>query len=180
LIIYQKGRSFCGGLEILCASSPAGTPRRRSLVFLHGAFAGAWVWAEGFLPWFARRGYPAYALSFRGHGESDAAGDLHDLGVNDYRDDVRALLDRFGEAPVLIGHSMGGYVVQKIVEEVDLPAYVLMASVPPSGLIPASPGLRSASTTSRRPSCVNIAMPRSSLGAPSTSHSRSAATQLPA
>lgn len=128
-------RSFHRGLEVLHTSPPARAPRQPSLVFLHGAFAGAWVWADGFLPWFARRGYPVYALSFRGHGESDELENLHDLGIEDYLEDLRTLMGRLDEPPVLIGHSMGGYVVQKALLEFDLPAYVLMASVPPTGLM---------------------------------------------
>lgn len=128
-------QSFHRGLEVLHAAPPKRAPRRPPLVFLHGAFAGAWVWAEGFLPWFARRGYQAYALSFRGHGESAESDNLHAFGIADYLEDLRRLLRELDEPPVLIGHSMGGYVVQKALLEFDLPAYVLMASVPPTGLM---------------------------------------------
>ena len=38
------------------------------------------------------------------------------------------------ERPVVIGHSMGGFVVQKYLESHDAPAAVLLASVPPSGI----------------------------------------------
>lgn len=128
-------QSFRRGLEVLHVSPPARAPRRPPLVFLHGAFAGAWVWADGFLPWFACRGYHAYALSFRGHGESAELENLHDFGIADYLEDLRTLLRELDEPPVLIGHSMGGYVVQKALLEFDVPAYVLMASVPPTGLM---------------------------------------------
>ncbi|HLX56458.1 MAG TPA: alpha/beta fold hydrolase [Ktedonobacteraceae bacterium] len=37
--------------------------------------------------------------------------------------------------PVLIGHSMGGLVVQKYLEKHSTPAAILLASVPPSGVI---------------------------------------------
>ena len=37
--------------------------------------------------------------------------------------------------PVLIGHSMGGYVVQKYLESHSVPAGVLLASIPTSGII---------------------------------------------
>jgi non-heme chloroperoxidase len=36
---------------------------------------------------------------------------------------------------VLIGHSMGGMVLQKYLEKREAPAVVLMSSVPPQGLL---------------------------------------------
>ena len=128
-------QSFHRGLEVLHVAPPKRVLRRPPLVFLHGAFAGAWVWADGFLPWFARRGYRAYALSFRGHGHSAAHENFHNLRIADYLEDLRTLLRALDEPPVLVGHSMGGYVVQKALLEFDLPGYVLMASVPPTGLM---------------------------------------------
>jgi non-heme chloroperoxidase len=41
-----------------------------------------------------------------------------------------------GSSPVLIGHSMGGMVVQMFSGEQQVPGLVLMASVPPYGLAP--------------------------------------------
>ncbi|MDX1655118.1 MAG: hypothetical protein R3310_07870, partial [Candidatus Competibacteraceae bacterium] len=44
---------------------------RPPLLFVHGSFSGAWLWTEHFLDYFAQAGYPAYALSLRGHGASE-------------------------------------------------------------------------------------------------------------
>ena len=132
-------QSFHKGLELLHAAPKSRAPGRPPLLFLHGAFAGAWVWGEHVLPWFAARGYDAYALSFRGHGASQNGGALHELGTADYTEDVFTVLPALGTPPgtlpVLIGHSMGGYIAQRVVEELEVPAYVLMASVPPTGLM---------------------------------------------
>ena len=53
-------------------------PRRESdkapLLFVHGAWHGAWCWDENFLDFFAEKGYRAVALSLRGHGNSSGAG----------------------------------------------------------------------------------------------------------
>jgi len=48
--------------------------------------------------------------------------------------DVASVADTLPRRPVLIGHSMGGFVVQKYLESRDAPAAVLLASVPPSGV----------------------------------------------
>ncbi len=114
---------------------PAGPVRRPvPLLFLHGAFAGAWCWDEHFLPWFASHGYEVYALSFSGHGESDGADRLDKLGIADYVQDLRAVLAELPAQPVLVGHSMGGYVAMEHLAGRTAPGLVLMASVPPSGL----------------------------------------------
>ena len=128
-------QSFHGDLEVLHEPPSGGPSGHPPLVFLHGAFADAWIWAERFLPWFAARGYAAYALSFRGHGGSAGAEDLHDFGAADYVDDALSLIRSFEDPPVVIGHSMGGYIAQKVVNRIDVSAYVLMASVPPTGLM---------------------------------------------
>ena len=127
-----------GRLEVISRRA-TGPARRPPLLFVHGAFAGAWCWDEFFLPWFARRGYDAHALSLRGHGASMGRDVLNDSSIADYVADVRAVIAEMPSPPVLIGHSMGGFIVQKLLER-EMPAgAVLMASVPPRGL--AGPGL---------------------------------------
>ena len=104
------------------------------LLFIHGAYAGAWCWEEHFLDYFAERGYECHAMSLRGHGRSRGRGRLHQWGVADYVNDVERTVASLKRAPVLIGHSMGGLVIQKYLERHTAPGAVLMASVPPSGL----------------------------------------------
>jgi pimeloyl-ACP methyl ester carboxylesterase len=124
-------------LEVLFAR-----PRKRSayppLLFVHGAFAGAWCWAEHFLDFFAAQGFAAHALSLRGHGLSAGREHLDWHSIDDYVSDVAEVAAGFDTPPVLIGHSMGGLVVQKYLEQATVPAAVLMASVPPQGLLSAS------------------------------------------
>lgn len=40
--------------------------KRGAIVFVHGAYQGAWCWKEFFMPYFSRIGYDCYALSLRG------------------------------------------------------------------------------------------------------------------
>ncbi len=107
---------------------------RPPLLFVHGAFVSAWVWDEHFLSYFAAAGYPSYAVSLRGHGNSEGREDIAMASLADYQADVLATAAELDAAPVLIGHSMGGAVVQKSLEVMSVPAAVLMNSVSPYGL----------------------------------------------
>ena len=104
------------------------------ILFLHGAFTGAWCWAEYFMEYFAARGFACYALSFRGHGASHGRDALMSSSIQDYVEDVFEAVNRIGRPPVLVGHSMGGFVAQKYLEDAPLPALALLAPVPPQGL----------------------------------------------
>ena len=44
-------------LEVL-SRPPGGAERKPPLLFVHGAYVGAWCWEEHFLDWFAARGHP--------------------------------------------------------------------------------------------------------------------------
>jgi pimeloyl-ACP methyl ester carboxylesterase len=96
-------------LEIL-SRLPSGPARPVPLLFVHGAFCGAWIWDEKFLGWFADRGWAAHAVSLRGHGGSDGHDGLPWHGLGDYVNDVFDACGQLGTMPVLIGHSMGGMV----------------------------------------------------------------------
>jgi len=132
------------GLEVLIHAPSAKSPRAAHptpLLFIHGAYTAAWCWEEHFLPFFAEQGYQSCALSLSGHGASRGRGHLDSLGIDDYIKDVAEVASALPAPPVLIGHSMGGFVVQKYLEKHQAPAAVLMSSAPPQGLMSAAFGL---------------------------------------
>lgn len=130
-----------GALEVLAHSPQGRAPHPVPLLFIHGAYTAAWCWEEYFLPWFAAQGFAAYALSLSGHGNSRRKTPLDNFSIADYVADVETVVAGLPAPPVLIGHSMGGMVVQKFLERHDAPAAVLMASVPPQGLWSSAMGL---------------------------------------
>lgn len=125
-------------LEVL--SRPSAEPGRRPpLLFVHGIAVGAWVWDEHVLPFFAAAGFDAHALSLRGHGGSGGGDGLARWTLADYAADLAAAVGGFDRPPVVIGHSLGGAVVQRWVKDGGRPAGVaLLASVPPWGLGPSA------------------------------------------
>jgi pimeloyl-ACP methyl ester carboxylesterase len=119
----------------LISRSPDGPARPTPLLFVHGANSGAWVWDRHFLPYFASRGYDSHALSLRGHGRSEGRPGLPFHRLRDYVDDLERTVAGFDRPPVVVGHSMGGMVVQKLLQRRPLPGAVLLAPVPPHGLL---------------------------------------------
>ncbi|HEY5638994.1 MAG TPA: alpha/beta hydrolase [Dehalococcoidia bacterium] len=83
------------------------------LVFVHGYTGDITDW---------RHQLPAFSQSFRvlivdnrGHGQSEAPSDRSAYTMGHFADDVEALLDELGIGRYhLLGHSMGGAVVQEI------------------------------------------------------------------
>lgn len=98
-------------LEVLTAHAPAGTSGR-PVVFVHGICHGAWCW-ENYLPYFAAAGHDSHAVSLRGHAGSEGRERLPSFGLADYVDDVRSVVASLARKPILVGHSMGGAVVQQ-------------------------------------------------------------------
>jgi pimeloyl-ACP methyl ester carboxylesterase len=105
------------------------------LLFVHGGWHGAWCWDEHFLDFFADAGYRAVAVSLRGHGTSPCTKAIRSCSIAEYVDDVCTAADNLGGRPVLIGHSLGGFVVQRYLENHTAPAAVMVGSVPPQGVL---------------------------------------------
>jgi pimeloyl-ACP methyl ester carboxylesterase len=119
-------------LEII-SNYPREKTHPTPLLFVHGAWHGAWCW-ENVLPYVADHGYEVHALSLRGHGDSEGREGLRWYSTGNYVDDLAQVADGLSSSPVLIAHSMGGYVVQKYLETHSAPAGVLLASVPTAGI----------------------------------------------
>ncbi|MDR2187505.1 MAG: lysophospholipase [Azonexus sp.] len=124
------------GIELF-SCQPSKPSAKPPVLFIHGAFAGAWMWSETFMPFLAAAGFACHALSLRGHGGSAGRQELDWYSVDDYVADVATVIAALGETPVLAGHSMGGFIVQKMLEQRPLPGAALICSVPPQGLLAA-------------------------------------------
>jgi len=112
--------------------------RPTPILFIHGMGHAAWCWAEHFLPYFAQHGYISYALNLRGHGNSEGQERLRWTSLADYVSDVNQVISQMERPPVLVGHSMGGMIIQKYLESNRAPAAVMLASLPPKGMIAAT------------------------------------------
>lgn len=114
------------------------TSAKPPLVLVHGSFCGAWIWEKYFLPALAKAGYWGAALSLRGHGKSGSHDKISDFGVEDFVADIAACAALFEASPVVMGHSLGGYLAQRYALDHKVSGLVLLASPSLAGLSGAS------------------------------------------
>lgn len=99
-----------------------------ALLFLHGAGCGGWVWEEGFAAHLAAAGFPGWVLDLARETHRSAS------GLTDYVLQARAVLAGIRGPVVLVGHSLGALVAQRLLLEPAICGAVLLTPVPPEGL----------------------------------------------
>jgi pimeloyl-ACP methyl ester carboxylesterase len=114
------------------------TSRHPPLLFVHGGYVSASCWDEFFMPYLSRRGFDCHAVDLSGHGSSEGRAELNSFGLDDYAADVARAAMALGEPPVLIGHSMGTAIVERVAERQPARAAVLMSPVPAIGTLAAT------------------------------------------
>lgn len=99
------------GLQLHYAEQ--GDPAGQAIIFLHG-YSDSWFSFSRVLPLLSPS-YHAFALTERGHGDSDKPECCYAL--DDFAADVDAFMDAVGiEEATLVGHSGGGLIAQRVAE----------------------------------------------------------------
>lgn len=100
------------------------------IIFQHGMWQGAWAW-ERWGPLFASWGWQSHAISLPGHAGSFKQRPLWRCTLDYYLAFLKAEVERHPVKPVIIGHSMGGALLQWYLKYVgdDLPAGILLSSM---------------------------------------------------
>lgn len=102
------------------------------VLFVPGAFTGAWLWQGPLVQAIQKSGFQCYAISFSGH-HSKRSKSLN-MGLKDYDAELTEAVARLPEKPFLVGYSLGGLVSYRYLREHTLPGALLLAAVPPDGL----------------------------------------------
>lgn len=111
----------------------------KTIVFIHGLFLNPASW-DKWMKLFTEYGYKCYAPAYAYHegNPSDLRSKINpDLGKVTFKQTIDSLIvfiDRLPEKPVLIGHSMGGLAVQKLIELNKGVAGICIDSAPPKGI----------------------------------------------
>ncbi len=108
---------------------------QKGILFIHGLMHAAWCWQKYYMPYFQEAGYNVYAIDLSNHGENSKEKSLKFTSISDYVQDIKEALENIEEECILIGHSMGGMIIQKYLENNTCDKVVLLTPVPPNGII---------------------------------------------
>jgi len=116
-------------------STASGTP----LMLIHGAWLSSGSW-KNFVSFFGERGFAVSAPEWpRKHGDvaelRENADGLAGLGLNEIVDHYADQIQALDEAPVLVGHSYGGLIVELLLDRGLGRAGVAISPAPPKGII---------------------------------------------
>jgi pimeloyl-ACP methyl ester carboxylesterase len=105
------------------------------LVFVHGAFCGGWAF-ETFRQPFEAAGFETHAPNLPYHERGADLEQLAQTGLKEYAQSIVDYTRPLRAPPVLIGHSLGGLVVQLAAMHTSVAALVLLAPSAPWGVPP--------------------------------------------
>lgn len=113
----------------------------KTILFVHGMYMTPKVWNE-WQTWFQNKGFETLAPAWPHHdvaiveqNERHPSGELAELTLDDVVAHYRAVIQTLDEPPVVIGHSMGGLVAQKLLQEGITAGAVAVNSAPLKGVL---------------------------------------------
>ena len=129
---------YFDGIHVLSYRQPS--QPKKTILFVHGSWHGSWCWDEYFMPYFFSKGYNCYAVDLRAHGLSKPKADwkMNFISLSNYVEDVQKVIESLPDQNfTLVGHSMGGIVLQKFLQKnhPKVSSAVLMAPATPGGVL---------------------------------------------
>ncbi len=82
-------------------------------VLIHGAWHGAWCWNK-IIPLLEKQGHEVIAPDLPGHGKDKTP--VKEVSLKSYTDCICEILDSLEEPAILVGHSMGGFIMSQVAE----------------------------------------------------------------
>lgn len=107
-----------------------------TILMIHGMSGGGWCW-ENFKKFFTKNNYNCITPTLRYHDAELQEPSHKNLGTTsllDYVEDLEKRILQSKSSPILIGHSMGGLIAQKLCSNISVKAVVLLAPAPPYGI----------------------------------------------
>lgn len=114
--------------------------KSKTIVLIHGMFVNNTSWSE-WKNYFEAKGYTVHAPANPGHEGNPAElrknihPELTQTGFEDVVMNIVKLIDTLPEKPIVIGHSMAGLVVQKLIEMDKAIAGISIDGAPPKNVM---------------------------------------------
>ena len=115
--------------------------KSKTIILVHGNFVNDTSWAE-WKKYYEQKGYKVYTPANPGHQGKPSElrkkmhPDLTKTGFIDVVNNIAALIDTLPEKPLIIGHSMAGMAIMKLVELGKATAGVSIDGAPPKNVFP--------------------------------------------
>ncbi|MGF1637917.1 MAG: alpha/beta hydrolase [Cyclobacteriaceae bacterium] len=113
--------------------------KSKTIVFIHGLFNTPLGWDE-WITYFEAKGYTCHAPAYPFHDgnpsklRNQVDPELGNVTFGDVTRHLLKFIEQLPEKPIVIGHSMGGLVVQKLIEMDKALVGVCINSAPPKGI----------------------------------------------
>ncbi len=105
------------------------------VVFVHGAFCGGWAF-DAFREPFEQAGFETHAPNLPHHERGADLEQLAQTGLKDYAHAISLYVRTLRAPPILVGHSLGGLVVQLVAAHTPCAGLILLAPSAPWGVPP--------------------------------------------
>jgi pimeloyl-ACP methyl ester carboxylesterase len=110
------------------------------VLFIHGLWLHATAW-ESWMQRFQANGYETHAPGWPGDGPTVAAtrrdpDDVGDHGIDDVVEHMASVIACLSEPPILVGHSFGGMIAQKLLGQDRARAAIAIDAAQIKGVLP--------------------------------------------
>src|SRR5690606_15629571 len=116
------------------------TSNKKTIVLIHGLFLNEQSWNDWKI-YFEQKGYNVLTSTLPGHkgAPSDLRKKTHaqlqNTGFEDAYRSIEAFIDSLPEKPIVIGHSLGGLIVQKLIDQEKVAAGISLDGAPPKNIM---------------------------------------------
>jgi pimeloyl-ACP methyl ester carboxylesterase len=114
--------------------------KSKTIIFIHGLFVNNTSWTA-WKKYFEAKGYTVHTPANPGHEGNPAElrknihPDLTKTGFEDVVNNIIKLIDTLPEKPIVVGHSLAGLVVQKLIELDKVEAGISIDGAPPKNIL---------------------------------------------
>lgn len=106
-----------------------------NIVLIHGTWCDGTVWGE-FVDELEKLGLNVYTPTLRYHDlpYEEVEKKVAEVSLDDFTDDIVELIETLDEAPIVLGHSLGGLLAQKVAMRTKTKGLILMGTAPAAGI----------------------------------------------
>ena len=113
-----------------------------NIVLIHGTWCDGSVWGE-FVNELEKLGLNVYTPTLRYHDlpYEEVEKKVAEVSLDEFTDDIVELIETLDETPIVLGHSLGGLLAQKVAMRTKVKGLVLMGTAPAAGIFAFYPSM---------------------------------------